>query len=40
MAINKKRKMLISAARNIGEVAMFACNASGSGKKIDACIAV
>ncbi len=33
-------KIVISAARNIGEVAILASGAPGSGKKIAACIAV
>ena len=33
-------KIVINAARNIGDVAMLASGASGTGKKIAACIAV
>ena len=33
-------KIVIKAARNIGEVAILASGASGTGKKIAACIAV
>ena len=40
IAVTKKMNTAISAARNIGEVGMWANGASGSGKKTEASIAV
>ena len=40
IAMISTMKIVISAARNVGEVTILASGASASGKKIDACIAV